>query len=713
MPDKRKNIVVRFGIVYFIISILFVLVIYKIVQIQFFERNEWMKLAEKQKISDITVRPKRGNIFASDGRLLASSIPTYYVYMDLRVPALIKDDGKLFYENLDSLSLSLSIFFGDKSKVQYKNILLKAFREQDGNLLLHPKRISFAQLKELRKLPLYSLGRNRSGLFTREFVRRVKPFGSLASRTIGDVYADEVKGGRSGIEGSFNEQLLGIPGVSTRQKVANKYIETVEVEPIDGLDIYTTLDIEIQDIAEKALRDTIGALGAKSGCIVVMEVQTGEVKAMVNLDYDEKSESYYEGKNHALTDRIEPGSTFKVASLIAVLDEGKVKINDVIDVGNGILPIANRLMKDHNYHRGGYGRLHVNEIIQASSNVGVSKIVMKSFADNPEKYIEKLYDLRLNDSLPLQMKGVAKPWIKHPKKDKNEWYKTSLAWISIGYETKIPPIYTLTLFNAIANDGKMVKPLFVKAVKRNEEIVQAYETEVLKQSICKPQTLKEVQQTLKEVVDGKFATAKTAQSRIVRIAGKTGTAQISQGGLGYRTGQTRHNVSFCGYFPADNPQYSAVVVLTAPQGAPSGGRMAGSIFKKVAERTMLLKSSWSPDRIANDSVRKHPYLPEIKSGNAFALNKVIQELALPVDNPELRGWVKQASNEGNLLSLDTYKIQKGLVPDVSGMGVKDAFYILGSLGLDVRVKGSGKVIAQSLKPGTRLKEGSIIELELQ
>lgn len=713
MPDKRKNIVVRFGIVYFIISILFLLVIYKIVQIQFFEKDEWMKLAEKQKISDITVRPKRGNIFASDGRLLASSIPTYYVYMDLRVPALNKDDGKLFYENLDSLSLALSKFFGDKSKVQYRNTLLKAFKEQNGNLQLYPKRISYAQLKDLRKLPLYRLGRNRSGLFTREFVRRVKPFGSLASRTIGDVYADEVKGGRSGIEGSFNEQLLGIPGVSTRQKVANKYLETVEVEPIDGLDVYTTLDIEIQDIAEKALRDTIGALGAKSGCIVVMEVQTGEVKAMVNLDYDEKSDSYYEGKNHALTDRMEPGSTFKVASLIAVLDEGKVKINDVFDIEGGILPIANRLMKDHNYHRGGYDKLHVNEIIQASSNVGTSKMVMKSFGDKPEKYIEKLYDLRLNDSLPLQMKGVAKPWIKHPKKDKNEWYKTSLAWISIGYETKIPPIYTLTLFNAIANEGKMVKPLFVKTIKRNEEVVQAFETEVLKESICKPTTLKEVQQTLKEVVDGKFATAKTAQSKIVIIAGKTGTAQISQGGLGYRAGQTRHNVSFCGYFPADNPKYSAIVVLTAPEGAPSGGRMAGSIFKKVAERTMLLKSSWSPDRIANDSVIKHPYVPEVKSGNSFALKKVIEELAIPVDNPEFRGWVKQTHNEGKLLSLDTYKIQKGLVPDVSGMGVKDAFYMLGTLGLDVRVKGRGKVVAQSLKPGTLLKEGSIIELELQ
>jgi cell division protein FtsI (penicillin-binding protein 3) len=444
-----------------------------------------------------------------------------------------------------------------------------------------------------------------------------------------------------------------------------------------------------------------------------MEVETGEVKAMVNLDYNEKTDSYYEGKNHALTDRMEPGSTFKIASLIAVLDEGKVKIDDVFDIDGGILPIANRLMKDHNHHRGGYDKLHVNEIIQASSNVGTSKMVMKTFGDRPEKFIEKLYDLRLNDSLPLQMKGVAKPWIKHPKKDKNEWYKTSLAWISIGYETKIPPIYTLTLFNAIANNGKMVKPLFVRYVKRNEEIVQSFGTEVLKESICKPTTLKDVQQTLKEVVDGKFATAKTAQSKIVRVAGKTGTAQISQGGLGYRAGQTRHNVSFCGYFPADNPRYSAIVVLTAPNGAPSGGRMAGSIFKKVAERTMLLKSSWSPDRLAEDSIKRRPYLPEVKTGNAFALKKVIEELALPVSNQDLHGWLKQTTVGDSQLTLDAYKIQKGLVPDVYGMGVKDAFYILGSLGLKVRVKGRGKVIAQSLKPGTWLKEGSIIELELQ
>lgn len=713
MSDKRQNIVLRFGIMYFIISVLFLLVIYKIVQIQFFERDEWMKLAEKQRITDIIVKPKRGNIFASDGRLLASSIPTYYVYMDLRVPALRLDEGKLFRENIDSLSIALSQFFGDKTAGAYKQMIQKAYNQQKGELQLHPKRISYSQLKDLRKLPLFRLGRNKSGLITKEYVRRVKPFGSLASRTIGDVYADEVKGGRSGVEGSFNSDLVGVPGVSTRQKVANKYIETVEVEPVDGLDIYTTLDIEIQDIAEKALRDTIEDLGARSGCVVVMETKTGEIKAMVNLDRNEETGTYYEGKNHALSDEVEPGSTFKIASLMAVLDEGIVKKTDVFDTGNGLFPIGGRVMKDHNYHKGGYGRLHVDEIIHASSNVGTSKMVMKTFEGRPEKYVEKLYDFKLNDSLPIQMKGIARPWIKHPKKDKDLWYKTSLAWMSIGYETKIPPIYTLTFYNAIANNGTMVKPLFVKDIKRNGEIVKTYETEVLKSAICKPTTLKDVQEIMLGVVEGKYGTAKVVRSKIVRIAGKTGTAQISQGALGYKAGQTRHNVSFCGYFPADNPEYTCIVVLTAPNGLPSGGGMAGSIFKRVAERIMLLKSSWTPERLANDTLRHYAYMPAVKNGSSTPLKTVINTLAIPVNTTQINGWVTQNETDDDRISVATYKIHKGLVPDVAGMGAKDAIYMLGNLGLKTVIKGRGKVVTQSLKPGTRLHSGAVIELDLK
>ena len=712
MSDKRKNIVLRFGIVYIAISLLFLAVIGKMVQIQFFEKDEIMKMATNQRITDIIVKPKRGNIYAADGRLLASSIPTYNVYMDLRVEALHKKNGKLFFDKLDSLSNSLADFFGDKSATEYKQLLLKGYRDSTSELRLYPKRISYAELKSLRELPLLNMGRNKSGLVTREFVRRVKPFGSLASRTIGDVYAEEEKGGRSGLEGSFNQQLLGIPGVSTRQKIANRYIETIEVEPVDGLDIYSTIDIELQDIAEKALRDTIADLGAKSACVVLMEVKTGEIRAMVNLDYDTASHTYFEGANHALTDRIEPGSTFKIASLMAVLDEGIVKKTDYFDTGNGLFPIANRVMKDHNHDRGGYGRLRVDEIIHASSNVGTSKMVMKSFGEHPERYIEKLYEFGLNDQLPSQMKGVAKPWIKHPQKDKDLWSATTLPWMSIGYETKIPPIYTLTFYNAIANNGVMVKPLFVRCIKRNEEVIQAFEPQILRKNFCKESTLKDVQEIMRGVVEGKYGTAKNVKSKIVSIAGKTGTAQISQGAGGYKTGQTRHNVSFCGYFPAENPQYSCIVFITSPDGKPSGGKMAGSVFKKVAEGTMLLKTISTPTALSNDTIYKFPHLPAIKAGNFKAAKRVLADLSVQV-NSSSDGWMKSLPEADARVRPENYQIARGLVPDVKGMGIKDAFYLLGTLGLDVSVTGRGKVVAQSIHPGAKLEKGRKIELKLE
>lgn len=712
MTDKRKDIVVRFGIIYLVISVFFVLVIWKIVRIQFVEGDEWLRLAENQKITDIIVKPRRGNIYTVDGRLLASSIPTYYIYMDTRVPALRQNGGELFYSRLDSVATALSDFFGDRSKPEYKRLLLNGYQRNTGSLMLYPKRISYSQLKEVRKFPLFKMGRIKSGLIEREFVRRVKPFGSLASRTIGDVYADEVKGGSSGLEASFNEELEGINGVSTRQKVANKYMETTEIQPIDGMDIYSTIDIELQDIAEKALRDTIAGLGAVSGTVVLMEVQTGAIRAMVNLDRKPETGTYYENTNHALRDQVEPGSTFKVASLMAVLDEGKYTISDEFNIHHGIMPIANRIMRDHNAHRGGYERLRIDEIIHASSNVGTAQMVMGTYGDRPEKFIEKLYEYRLNDSLPIQMKGVAKPWIKHPKKDKDLWYKTSLAWISIGYETKIPPIYTLTFFNAIANGGKMVKPLFVHEIRKNGELMQSFPTEVMVERICKPSTLKAIQETLKGVITGKYATARNVKSDLVTIAGKTGTALVSQGAAGYRAGETKYNVSFAGYFPADAPLYSCVVVLNAPEGTPSGGRMAGAVFKEVAERTIILKSKRVPEKVAPDSLEQVPHWPVAPGGNNHAVRKVAERLNMPYTAPACN-WVKPAGEPLDKPMAEEMKLARGRIPDVTGLGAKDASYLLGSLGLEVRMKGRGKVTAQSRKPGSSLGKGGIIELQLQ
>lgn len=709
MTEKRKDIVFRFGIVYVGMLFLFVLIVYKMIQIQVFERQDWMKLADKQKISNIAVKPKRGNVFATDGRMIASSIPTYYVYMDMRVPALTENNGALFKEKVDSLSKGLSQFFGDKSAREYKEMLQKGFREKRGELRLYPKRISYARLKDLKKLPLFNLGRNKSGLLTKEYVRRVKPFGSLAARTIGDVFADEEKGGKNGLENYFDAQLRGTPGVATRQKVANRYRETIEIEPIDGNDIVTTIDIDLQDITEKALLDTVSSLGAASGYAILMEVKTGEIKAIVNLQRNEDG-TYSENVNGAVRDELEPGSTFKVASLMAVLDESDIKITDTIDTGNGIEMIGGRPMKDHNFHRGGYHHLSVAEVIHGSSNIGISKLVRRVFGAHPEEFVNKLYEMKLNAPLPLQLNNTGRVKIKHPKKDRDKWYNTSLSWMSIGYETEIPPIYTLTFFNAIANDGKMISPLFVKSVMKNGQVLQTFEAQVINEAICKPSTLKDVREVLLGVVEGKKGTAKNVKSDLFHIAGKTGTAQISQGLAGYKGQKTRHRVSFCGYFPADKPQYTCLVVVTQPNGMPSGGKMAGSVVKNIAEQTMLFKSSRTPADVPADTLHHLPWFPDTKNGSvratSFAMNKLNLQSAVPA-----KGWMK-AELKGKQIQSKPINIVGGKVPDVTGMGAKDAFYLLGELGLNVRLEGRGKVISQNLKPGTGIKKGNVIILTL-
>lgn len=714
MNEIRHKIIIRFTLVFLIMVVFFVVIIIHIILIQTTERDELMQLAEKQKISDILIRPKRGNIYSSEGRLLASSIPMYAVFMDTRVDALRKNEGRLFWNHVDSLSIALASFFNDRTPAEYKRLLVNGYKRYEGALRIYPHRITYSQMRELRTLPLFRLGRTRSGLITTEFVRRVKPFGSLASRTIGNVFADESKGGNSGLEGSFDEVLVGTPGKSVRQKIANRFIETPIVLPINGMDVISTIDVDYQEIAENALRDTIGLLGAKSGCVVVMEVKTGKIKAIVNLELHEPTGNYIESENHVLRDRIEPGSTFKIASLMAVLDDGKVKISDTFDTKNGILRVANRVMRDHNYHKGGYGVLRVDEIIHASSNVGTTLMVQRAFGGRSKDFIEKLYDYRLNDSLPLQMKGIATPWIKHPVKNRRNWYATSLAWISIGYETKIPLIYMLTFYNAIANGGTMMKPLFVTEIKRDHEVVQSFDPVVLKEQISKPSTIEQVKEVMLGVVEGHYGTARAVQSDIVRIAGKTGTAQVSQGELGYSAGRMKHNVTFCGFFPYENPQYTCIVFLHAPNGLPSGGRMAGAIFKKIAEGITIHNGHRTPVKFAQQVNSLHARnLPNVKDGNYRALRSVANRFNIPIHG-NVEGWANKVdAHKSNRIELETFKITEGKVPDITGMGAKDAVFLLGNLGMDVRIQGRGRVVAQSQPPGKKLVYGSVIELKME
>ena len=711
MADKRKDIVLRFGIVYIFICMLFVYVIYHIVIIQFVERDNWLALAAHSKRSDIVVKPNRGNIYACDGRLMASSIPTYYVYMDLRVPALHEKEGALFNNNVDSLAIYLSSFFHDRTAYEYKTTLTKAYQKGVGEFQLFPDRISYAQLKQLRTLPLFRLGRNKSGLITKELFKRVKPFGSLASRTIGDIYADELKGGKNGVELRFNTQLLGTSGVSIRQKIANTYMETVQVEPIDGMDITTTLDVDLQDIAEKALLDSLRAFDAGSGYVILMEVHSGEVKAIVNMQQN-ADKTYTENKNGAVSDLVEPGSTFKVASLMAALDQDKVKITDSIQTGNGIYRFSNQDMKDWNANKGGFGRISIADAIHASSNIGISRMIVNAYGHNPSEFVDKLYEMKLNEPLNLEIPGAAAPQIRHPKDKAKYWSSTTLPWMSIGYETQIPPIYTLAFYNAIANNGKYIRPFFVKSISKNGLIVKTFETETIKESICKPTTLQDIHDVLLGVLEGRLGTAKNVHSKYVRIAGKTGTAQISKGALGYKEGGKTHQVSFCGYFPAENPQYTCIVVIREPRiGYPSGGKMAGSVFKNVAERTMALKSHRKPNTFDLDSITKNPLSPISKVGYFNALQTVMTELQLPLGEKKSE-WVKTFSDDNKTL-VEPAAVFKNAVPDLKGMGAKDAVYLLERMGLRVLAYGRGKVVSQNLKPGTFARKGSLIVLNFE
>ncbi|MEI6555101.1 MAG: penicillin-binding protein [Paludibacter sp.] len=711
MTEKRRNIVLRFGIVYTIICLSFLLVLYRIIRIQFFEHDQWMTLAAKSVKSNISVKPNRGNIYACDGRLMASSIPTYYVYMDLRVPALHENDGSLFKSNIDSLSIYLSSFFRDKTPTDYKKLLTSAYQSGVGEFQLSQKKISYSQLKQLKTLPLFRLGRNKSGLITKDFFRRVRPFGSLAQRTVGDIFADETKGGKNGIELSFNTSLKGTPGVSVRQKVANNYMETIQVEPIDGMDVNTTIDIDIQDIAEKALVDGVKQFDAAVGYAILMEVHSGEVKAIVNMQKN-KDGSYTENRNGAVSDMTEPGSTFKVASVMAALDEGKVKMSDTIETYNGHFMYGNRTMTDHNANRGGFHRISLAQAIYGSSNIGVSRAIVKAYGHNPAAFVDKLYAMKLNEPLKLEIPGTANPFIRHPNDKSHEWSVTTLPWMSVGYETQIPPIYTLTFYNAIANNGKMIRPFFVKSISKNGQIAKEFTAEVINPAICKPTTLNEMRAALLGVVEDKMGTGKPVFSKYVRIAGKSGTAQMWD-----KSGNTgKHQVAFCGFFPYENPMYSCVVIMREPGiGHASGGHMSGLVFKNIAERVMALNSNRKPSKVETDSIVPKeilPLLPQSKIGYFKAIQTVATEMNLPLTVNNSTDWVK-TSTKNQRIEVQSVHISNRIIPDLCGMGAKDAVYILENMGLNVQVQGRGKVYSQNIKPGTQAKKGTSVLINLQ
>ena len=701
---------------FFLIVVLFatvgVCIVLKAVIIMFKERGYWNEVADRFVKENVLVDPNRGNILSTDGKLLASSLPEYSLYMDFMVSdpdenRKAKEQAKkdsLFKSHLDEICEGLHRIFPDRSAAAFKQHLQNGRNRKSRYYRIYPRRVSYIQYKEVQKLPFFNLGKNRSGLQGVASNNRKRPFGSLAQRTIGDVYADTALGAKNGIELAFDTLLKGKKGVTHRQKVMNKYLNITDIEPIDGADIISTIDVDMQDICEKALVDKLYELNAMVGVAVLMEVKTGEVKAIVNMSKGNDGK-YYEMRNNAISDMMEPGSTFKTASIMVALEDGKIEPDTQVDTGNGVKMMHGRPMKDHNWNRGGYGVIDVTRILEVSSNVGVSSIIDQYYYDNPQKFVDGLKRLGITEPLHLQIAGEGKPNIKGPKE--RYFAKTTLPWMSIGYETQIPPLNILTFYNAIANDGVMVRPKFVKAAVKDGQIIQEYPTEVIREKIASESTLEKIRTILEKVVSQGLA--KPAGSKQFAVAGKTGTAQISQGAAGYTAGGRKYLVSFCGYFPADAPKYSLIVSIQKPGLPASGGLMAGSVFSKIAERVFAKNLSYELKNAIDSTT---VVIPDVKSGDLAETSYVLGKLNVPTEGKTSKTSWGRVEEDSVGVKLEQQSLKTGIMPNVVGMGAKDAVYLLEKAGLKVNIAGVGKVTRQSIPSGNKYLKGQTVALQL-
>ncbi len=713
----REKIIPRYKFVAYILTIIGIIIVVRAAWVATADREYWMKVAARLKKDSVDVKPIRGNILSCDGRLMASSLPEFKLYMDFQAGGEKKDS--LLEVKMDSICHGLHEIFPEKAAKQFRAEIEEGRKMKSRHWPIWKKRVSYDTYSEVKQLPVFKMSENAGGFHVETFNARQRPFGSLAQRTVGDMFGAKDTA-RCGLELSFDSILRGKMGKISRRKVMNKYLDVTMQEPVNGADIVTTIDVRMQDIAERALLDELKQkdVNGNVGVAIVMEVKTGDVKAIVNMTKCADG-NYYEIKNSAVSDLLEPGSVFKTASIMVALDDGVVDTTYKVDTGSGIWDMYGAKMRDHNWTRGGYQVLTLPQTLEYSSNIGVSRIIDHFYAKNPEKFVEGLDRIGIRSNLHIPLVGAAPPQIRMPRKNKRgqytNWSKTALPWMSIGYETQVPPISTLTFYNAIANNGTMVRPRFVKRVVKDGQTIMEFPTEVIKQKICKEKTLREVQTILEHVVSQGLG--KRAGSTAFKVAGKTGTAQISKGAGGYKNGRINYLLSFAGYFPADNPRYSCIVCIQKTGLPASGGGMSGVVFHNIAEGIMAqdIKLNVTDARDSSSIL-----VPDVKQGNILSADYVLSFLGIKT-NKNWSGsyadgnpiWGKAETGRSAVSLERTPQYGRSLVPDVKGMGARDAVYMLESRGVKAHVQGRGHVTRQSLAPGQRIKRGDKCTITLE
>jgi cell division protein FtsI (penicillin-binding protein 3) len=694
----RANILLRVYLSFGLIVLLAVAVLVRLCDVQFVEGHKWRAMADSLSTKYINVEAARGNIYSNDGSLLATSVPEYELRMDLYAGGI--SENKVFFSKVDSLAMKLSQFFTDKTPKEYSRILRSA-RADSVRYLLIKRKVNYQDLKVIRTFPLYNIGKYSGGLMAIQQNKRILPFKSLAARTIG--YKNENVSNGVGLEGAYGNFINGESGKRLVQRIAGgvwmPVNDEAEIAPKEGADIISTIDINMQDLAQSALEKQLIASDADHGTVILMEVATGEVRAVAN--YTRESEGIYREKfNYAIGGSQDPGSTFKLASYMALLEDDLVDTNTIVATGNGTYKVYNKTIRDTHE----IGTVTVKKAFEESSNVAVAKLVYSNYKDNPSKFTDHLYEVGLNKRLDLQIPGETKPNIKNP--ENKSWSGLTLPQMAYGYEMMITPLQMLAFYNGVANNGKYIAPIFVKEIRRLGNPIEQFHARVIKEKMCSETTLKKLHAMLEGVVlEG---SGRLMGSPFYKVAGKTGTAQVADGNRGYRLKKS-YQASFCGYFPADKPKYSIMVSINGPKNGYYGATVAGPVFKEIADR--IYASDMQMYNNVADHLVGNTKAPEAKAGQSKAIKKVYNSLGIKTLYAAKSSYFNSIDTSNGIV-YEEFNSVKGTMPNVVGMGLKDALYLLGNAGLKTKIMGNGKVMAQSITSGTKISKGLLVQLEL-
>lgn len=698
--EIKKDILWRAYLCFIGMALFAVAILARVFFIQHVEGNYWRSMSDSLHTTYMDLDADRGTIYSEEGRMLSTSIPYFDIRIDFKADGLLDKKDDIFKKNVDSLSFYLADLFRDRSAAAYKRLLQEGYKDKDRYFLLK-KGIKFDEYQAVRSFPMFRLGRNKSGFIAETKNKRINPFKLLANRTIGLARENAQN---VGLERTYNEQLNGVTGKRLMRRIAGGTympVEGYDIEPENGKDVITTLDVNMQDIAETALMNMMVQNEAQHGTCILMEVKTGKVKAIANLGR-QKDGSYWEDMNYALQVG-EPGSTFKLATIIAVLEDGFVTPNSIVDLNYGTWKVGRRTVYDSEPHH--LTAVTVKKAFERSSNVGMAKLAYQYYYKTPNKFAEHFKRLHLDEKTGIDLVGEGRPVIKTT--ESRTWSATTLPWMAFGYEVLQSPLQTAMLYNAVANNGKMMRPYLVNAIMEYGKAVKEYQPVVLMDSICSSRTLGQLRDMLEGVVLN--GTATKLQTPYYRIAGKTGTALVADGNRGYA--DKIYQSSFAGYFPADDPQYTCVVVIkNKPHAAKFyGGSVAGPVFREVADKLYALAVQKPRPLQGTPGLDT---LMALKGGKGSEWKSIVETLQLPWQGTlTSSNWVSpDVSNKK--LSFRSMQQAPGTVPDVKGMGLKDALYLLENAGLRVVIRGSGKVSMQSLPGGSRINKEQTIIIEL-